>query len=252
MKRILVFILMILILTTTLNARNIIRIKTDVNFSGSHKNQKEFINNYISSEKQSKKLTFLWSVGANFSSYLQNEGEWQPGYNLGLTFNIHVYRKLSITLPCSYTRINTSIKNIEGKFYSNDGYIYKMFVDRQISVGFLEFPMLFSYNFFSTKKHDLNFLLGAALAIAVKDFSKSIQPEDVTISDEIIGTHDGAPLASPEETFTISNSGFNINSGIRFHVSRFYIDLLYSLYPYKIKDINKLNTITLKLGIDVE
>lgn len=215
----------------------------------------------MDSEKSSQEAKLLWTFGTNLSSFLNEEGEWQWGYSIGLTFNFRVYKNLSMTLPFSYTRINAAPENVAERYYSNDlaeetpypldYYVYKMLVDRKISIGFLEFPILFSFKFLSGKKYDLSYLLGTGVVIATRDFSKPTQPDDVTITDEIIGVHDGFPLASPDETFTISNSGININTGIRFHVSRFYIDLLYVLYPYKIKDINKLNSISLRLGIDI-
>ena len=200
--------------------------------------------------KQAKKSPFLVSFGTNLSSFSGEEGDWQLGYNLGLTFNRHLYKNLSITLPLSYTRINTAPKNVEGKSYGNDGFIYRAFIDREISVGFLEFPILLSYNFSPTKKYETNYLLGFGLVLAAKDFSKVVQPEDVTITNEIIGTHD-FPLDPVDTRFFIPNSGININTGVRFHVSRFYIDILYTLYPYTIKEINKLNSISLRLGIDI-
>ncbi len=208
------------------------------------------IKNEISSAKQPGKSKLLWSFGTNLSSYVHRKSEWKPGYNVGLTFYFRVCKNLSITLPFSYTRIYTAFKNLEGKFYSNDGHIYKAFFNPDISIGFLEIPILFSYKFFTAKKYDLSFIGGSALAIAAKDYSTPIQPEDVTITDEIIGTYDELPIY-PSENFTYYNSGININTGIRFHVSRFYVDMLYILYPYKIKGINKLNSISLRLGIDV-
>lgn len=204
------------------------------------------IKNKISSEKQLEKSKLLWSIGASLSSYLHEEGGWQWGYSVGLTLNFRVYKNLSMTLPFSYTRINAAPKNVEGRFYSlDDNNVYKELTDWQISVGFLEFPVLLNYKFFITNKYYLSYLLGPGLVIAVKDFSSI---ENVTITDEIIGTHDGV---TPLEPLNVLHSGLNINSGVRFHVNRFYIDLLYVLYPYKIKDINKLNSISLRFGIDI-
>lgn len=237
MKKLPAFILIILISTATLSAKD----------SFGDENE---INDTTAFEKESKRSILFFSLGANLSTFLYEEDEWQLGYNLGFTINIHVYKNFSITLPLSYTRINAALRNVEGKYYSNDGYIYKAFVNRKISVGFLEFPILFSYKFFSTKSYDLSCILGPGLVIAAKDFSKPVQPEDVTITDEIIGTHN-FPIDPVDTRFTIPNSGLNVNTGIRFHISRFYIDLLYVLYPYEIKNINKLNSISLRLGIDM-
>lgn len=201
-------------------------------------------------EKESEESILFFSLGVNLSSFLHEEDEWQWGYNLGFTINFHVSKNFLITMPLSYTRINAAPRNVEGKSYSNDGYIYKTFVNREISIGFFEIPILFSYKFFSTKSYDLSCILGPGLVIAAKDFSKPVQPEDVTITDEIIGTHN-FPIDPVDTRFTIPNSGLNVNTGIRFNVSRFYIDLLYVLYPYEIKNINKLNSISLRLGIDM-
>ncbi|GEM_PF-5550403 len=206
--------------------------------------------NKKSSQKQIKKSKLLWSFGTNLSSFLHEEGDWQLGYSLGLAFNIPVYQRLSIVIPFSFTRIDAAPRNVEGISYANDGYIYKTFVNREISIGFLEIPILFSYKFFIAKRYDLSFLLGPAVVIAAKDFSKTVQPEDVTITDEIIGTHD-FPIDPVDTRFTIPNSGLNINTGLRLHVNRFYIDVFYILYPYKIKEINQLNSIALRMGIDI-
>jgi len=209
-------------------------------------------NFFEETEKKSKKGVFLLSAGCNISSYLFEDGEWQLGFRLGFTFNIRASKKVSITLPCSYTRINATPKNVEGASYSSyfdNRYIYRNYTDWQISVGFLEIPILLSYKFYNTRRYNVRFTIGPGIAIAIKDFSRI---ENVTITDEIIGTYDVEPIDSYEYHFTYSNSGFNLNTGIRFNISRFYLDLMYIFYPYTIKDINNLNTISLIFSIDLE
>ncbi|NIV13688.1 MAG: hypothetical protein GWN62_21130 [Aliifodinibius sp.] len=200
----------------------------------------------MDSEKSSKKSILLWSFGTNLSSFINEEGTWQLGYSLGLTFDFRVFKNLSITLPFSYTRINAAPENVEGRTFPNIGEnIYKTLNDWQVSVGFLEFPILFTYKFFSKNSYDIRYILGPGLVIATKDFSKI---ENITKTDEIIGVEKyGPPLEPQHELY----SGYNIITGIRFHVSRFYISVLYALYPYKIKSINKLNSISFRLGIDI-
>ena len=83
------------------------------------------------------------------------------------------------------------------------------------------------------------------MVIGPKDLSRI---EKSTRTDEIIGIEEYGPPLEPQN---VLYSGININTGVRFHVSQFYIDLLYVLYPYKIKNINILNSISLKLGIDI-
>lgn len=209
-----------------------------------------FQSSHDTNKQKSKTGTVFWSTGPNISKYLSEDGGLQFGYRLGLTFNITISTKTLITLPFSYNRINTASRNVEGKFYTDDGYIYKTYVNREISVGFLELPILFSYNFYSSKKYNFSYLLGPGMVIATKDFSKSVQPEDVMRTDEIIGMHD-YPLDPVETGFTIPNSGLNLNTGIRLNVNRFYLDILYILYPYSIKEINKLNSISLIFSIDM-
>lgn len=234
MKKLPTLILIILISTGAMSAKDPIGVKNG-------------INDKRASETQSKKSILFLSLGVNLSSYLQEEGEWQWGYNLGFTINIHVYKNFSITLPLSYTRINAAPENVEGRTFPDFGEnIYKILIDWQVSVGFLEFPILFRYKFYTAKSYDLSYVLGPGLAFATKDFSRI---ENVTKTDEIIGVEKyGRPL-EPQYSLT---SVASINTGIRFHVSRFYIDLLYVLYPYEIKNINKLNSISLRLGIDME
>lgn len=209
------------------------------------------INNIQNEEKEkSNKGVLLLSIGVNISSYLFEDGDWDLGYNFGLTFNIRLFKKLFITLPFSYTRINASPKNIEGYFYSYspENYIFKMFKDYQISIDFLEFPILLNYKFYKKRNYNFSILFGPGLIISVKDYSKT---ENSIITDEIIGTYDTMPV-DPHEFITIANSGLNFNTGIRFNISRFYFDLVYSLCPYTIKEINKLNSISLNLGVDLE
>ncbi|NIU00526.1 MAG: hypothetical protein GWN01_06180, partial [Nitrosopumilaceae archaeon] len=91
----------------------------------------------------------------------------------------------------------------------------------------------------------IGYVLGSGLVIATKDFSRI---EKFKKTDEIIGVEKYGPPLEPQN---VLYSGINIITGVRIHVSRFYIDLLYILYPYKIKDINKLNSISLRLGIDI-
>lgn len=267
MKSLLVFILMVLISTATLNARNTFGVKTGVNFSAFQKDQKEFVKGYIlitkmfpisknlhrykikdktPSQKQPDKSKFFWSFGTNLSSFLNEEGKWQLGYNVGLTFDFRMYKKLSITLPFSYTRINASPENVEGRTFPNVGEnVYKTLSDWKVSFGFLEFPVLFTYKFLSKNNYDIRLVLGPGVVIATKDFSRI---EKFTRTDEIIGVEKYGPPLEPQN---VLYSGYNITMGTRFHVSRFYISVFYALYPYKIKSINKLNSISLRLGIDI-
>ena len=186
------------------------------------------------------------SVGTNLSSFLHEEGEWQLGYNLGLTFNVHLYKNLSMTLPFSYTRINASPKNVESQSIQDVGeYIYKTLTDWQLAVGVIEIPLLFTYKFFSKNRYDISYIVGLGLGFTEKDYSRI---EKFTKTDEIIGVERyGYPLEPQHPTPPLFG---NIYTGIRFHKGRFYIDLLYAYYPDNIKEINKLNSISLKLGID--
>jgi len=201
---------------------------------------------------KSTKGIFYLSAGINISSYLIEKSEVQLGYSFGFTFNIMLSNYAFITLPFSYTRINTAPKDVEDYYYSYppSNYIYKRLVDYQLSLGFLEFPVLLGYEFYENQGYNLNFIVGPGLVISIKDYSKV---ENSTITDEVIGIYDTLPL---ENSFNgdpvVANSGFNLNLGVRFNVSRFYFDLIYALYPYKIKDINKLNTLSLTFGVDLE
>lgn len=202
----------------------------------------------------------MLSAGLNTSSYLTEESGWRLGYRLGLTFNIKISKAVFITLPFAYTRIYALQKNVEGKYYSRDYvdesyqdyYVYKLFRDWQISVGLLEIPILLSYKFYNTKWYNISCTFGPGIVIAIKDFSKQAS---YTFTDEIIGTHDGAVFDSvdPVDPYPyFENSGFNLNTGLRFNVSRFYFDIVYTLYPFEIKEIKKLNTISLILSVDLE
>lgn len=197
-----------------------------------------------------KEVKVLLSAGGNISKYISEMGDWQFGYRLGLTFIRNISSKIEITIPFSYIRTHAMPEKVKGKSYANDGNIYRTFVDRDIAVGFIELPLLFSYNVYSAKTYNLHYLFGPGLVIAAKDYSKLIEPKDVTITDEIIGTHN-FPLDPVETRFTIPNSGLNVNTGIRFNVSRFYFDLLYVLYPYDVKEINKVNSISFIVHVDI-
>jgi hypothetical protein len=233
MKKYSVFILIVLISTTLLNARN---------FVGVELGQKDTLNYKKSSEN--KKLLLLF--GTNLSSFINEEGDWQLGYSIGLTLDFRVYKSLSISLPVSYTRINAAPKKVEGRTFPNVGdNIYKTLTDWQVSFSYLEIPIISTYKFFSKNNYDIRYALGPGLVIGPKDLSRI---EKSTRTDEIIGIEEYGPPLEPQN---VLYSGININTGVRFHVSRFYIDLLYVLYPYKIKNINILNSISLKLGIDI-
>jgi hypothetical protein len=204
------------------------------------------INNKKSSDEQPQKFNFLLSSGINISSFRHEEGSWQLGYSFGLTFNIYIYRNLSMTLPFSYTRISASSKNVEGRTFPNIGEnIYGTLSDWQVSVGFIELPVFFTYKFVSKSSYDIRYVFGTGVVVAKEDLSRI---ENFRRTDEIIGIEKYAPPLEPQN---VLSSGFNISTGFRFHISQFYIDLLYSLYPYEIKEINKLHSISLRLGIDI-
>lgn len=234
MKKLPAFILIILISTAALSAKDSFGVKNGKN-------------DRIASEEQSKESKLLLSFGANLSSFLHEEGEWQWGYNLGFTINIHVYKNFSITLPLSYTRINAAPENVEDRNYPDIGEnIYKTLIDWQVSVAFFEVPVLFTYKVLTKNSYNIRYILGPGLVIAKKDFARV---ENVTKTDEIIGVEKYSRPLVPLHSLTLPIT--NINTGIRFHKNRLYIDILYILYLSKIKGINKLNSISLRLGIDM-
>ncbi|RMD48009.1 MAG: hypothetical protein D6830_07730 [Ignavibacteria bacterium] len=209
---------------------------------------KNEMNEKTASEKQTGRSPVLVSVGANLSSYPGEEGAWQLGYSIGLIFNIiNIHKNLSMILPFYYVRINTAPKNVEGRTYTflAGEKIYKTLSDLQVSIVHVEAPLLFSYKFLTKNKYDISYILGAGIAIGIKDFSRV---EKFTRTDEIIGVEQPPfPSGIPNEL----KDGWIIITGVRFHVHRLYLDLFYALYPYDVKDINRLNSISLKLGIDI-
>jgi hypothetical protein len=214
------------------------------------------INNIILEEKYNEKPSsgiyenhyhLLVSLGVNASTFLHEESEWQLGYSLGFIMNFKLYKNFSLTLPFSYTRINTAVKNVEGRYYSySDPYIYKTLSNRQISVVFFEIPILVSYKFLTGKRMNLSLLLGSGLAIASKDNSKL---ESVTLTEEITGLHHGNYPLEPQNSFS---SGLNIYAGIRFQANRFFIDALYYFYQYEIKDIDQISTVSVRFSLAMD
>ncbi len=219
-------------------------------------------NNKTTAQKRPEKPPILVSYGINFSSYLGEKGEGQLGYSHGLTVNFRIYKNLSMTLPFSYTRINAALENVEGKTDADLGEnVYKTLSDWQISAVFFEVPLLFTYKFPTKNSYDFGFVFGPGLAFAIKDYSKL----KFTRTDEILEISRYGASIDPE-THKL-RSALNIITGVRFHINRFYLDLLYTFYPedikgiYKlhgtsqyphgIKSINNLNSISLKLGIDI-
>lgn len=211
-------------------------------------------------EKKPRKTVILFSAGCNISSYFTEDGGWQLGYRIGMTINTKVSEAVFIMLPFAYVRINAFQKNVERKFYSGvyvdesyqDYYVYKLFRDWKISLAFFEFPVLLGYKVYQTNRYNISFTFGPGIAFAIKDISK--QPT-YTFTDEIIGTHNGEVFNSFNESDAyryFKNSGLNLNTGIRFNVSRLYLDVMYTFYPYKIKEIKNLNTISLILSVDYE
>ncbi len=233
MKKLLAFMLITFVATAPLSAKDAFGARNEANAK-------------TASGKQAKESPFLVSFGTNLSSFLGEEGSWQLGYSLGLTFNFQIDPRLSLTIPLSYNRINAAPRNVEGRTNSDIGEnIYKTLSDWQVSVVHIEAPVLFAYKFLTKNNYDIRHILGAGIAIGIKDFSRI---EKFTRTDEIIGIEQhGIPLGVQNELL----GGGNIITGVRFHTSRFYLDLLYLYYPYEIKDINKLNSISLRLGIDV-
>lgn len=245
--------LIILVSTATLSAKDFFGVKNELKYK-------------TTPQKQFKESPLLASIGTNLSSYPGEEGRWQLGYSIGFTFNYRVYKNLSMTLPISFTRINTVLENLEGAGINpSTGDIhtlYKTLRDWQISAAFFEIPLLFILEF-PTKNFELGYILGPGLAIAVKDFSKL---ENFTITDEILGLDDGNEPVDPATGEL--RSVINIITGVRLHVSRFYLDLLYTFnpdhikiitkldreskyFPNAVKRINKLNIISLKLSLNI-
>ncbi len=198
-------------------------------------------------QNQSKRSPLFVSYGTNLASFSGEEGGWKPGYSIGLTFNFPIYRNLSMTLPLSYTRINAAPKNVEDRTYpdhSGDN-IYKTLRDWQVSIIFFEVPVLLSYRLLTQKSYDFRYILGFGAAFAAKDFS---EVKKYTETDEIIGVENIPSVDPPNYKL---HSDINITTGVRFHLHRFYLDFLYTFYPYDIKDIAPLNSISLKLGIGI-
>jgi len=250
MKKLLVLTVMIFIATASLSAQDFFGDRAEANAK-------------TASEKQTKKSPFSVSFGTNLSFYPGEEGQPQLGYSLGITFNFRVQKNLSMTIPLSYTRINTALEKVEdsGRALFSGDTLFKTLRDWQISAAYFEIPLLFIFEF-PTKNFELGYILGPGLAIAVKDFSKL---ESFTRTDEILGLDDGIDSIDPAKDDL--RSVITIITGVRFHVNRFYLDLLYMfysddiktiyklnstpLYPTGIKTINKLNSISVKLSIDI-
>ncbi len=204
------------------------------------------MNEKTASEKQTGRPPAWVSLGTNLSFFSGEEGGWKPGYSIGLTFNFPICRNLSMTLPLSYTRINAAPRNVADRTYFSFGdTVYKTLSDWEVSIVFFEAPLLLSYRFLTQKSYDFRYILGFGAAFAVKDFSEL---KKITITDEIIGIDNTSPVDYPNYKL---HSDINITTGVRFHLGRFYLDLLYALYPYDIKDIAPLNSISLKLGIGI-
>ena len=190
------------------------------------------------------------SAGINTSSYLNEDGGWQLGYRLGWTFNFKVSKFVVVSLPFAYVRINAYQQNVEGSYYSHDNYVYRTYKDWHISLSFFEFPILLSYKFYNAERYNLSFSFGPGIKIAIKDYSG--QPT-YTFTDEIIGTHDGQrfdSIDSGDSYGYFRNSGMNFYTGIQFNLRRFYLDLLYTINPFNIKDLKSLHTLSLIISID--
>jgi len=202
MKKLLAFMLMTFVATAPLSAKDAVD-------AGNKTNTK------TASEKQAKEPPGLVSFGTNLSSFQGEDGQWQLGYSLGLTFNIHIYRNLSMTLPISYTRINAAPENVKDRNFPDPGEsIYRILIDWQVSVGFFEVPALFTYKFITKSSYDIRYLLGAGLVVAKKDYSKI---ENITKTDEIIGVERyGHPL-EPQHSLDFPIT--SISTGIRGRMS---------------------------------
>ncbi len=233
MKKLLAFMLMIFVAIAPLNAKDAVDAGNKINAK-------------TASENQPKESPVLVSFGTNLSSFLGEKGKWQLGYNAGVIFNFRVSENLSMTLPISYIRINAAPENVEGRTHPiiPGKNIYKTFNDWYVSVVYIEAPLLFSYKFLTKDNYDIRYFLGAGLPIGIKDFSRI---ENSVRTDEILGVKEYTSFGTPHEL----KGGVNIITGVGFHVSRLYLDLLYAIYPYEVKDINKLNSISLRLGIDI-
>ena len=213
-------------------------------------------------QKESGKSHYFVSFGTNMSGFPGEKGKWKIGYTLGITFKFRVYKNLSMSLPFSYNRINAALKNVEGK--TDPGYgedVYKTLSDWQIKVVFFEVPLLFTYKFLAKSSYDVRYICGPGLSFAVKDFSKL----NFTRTDEILGISQYSSSVDPE-TYALRSS-FNIITGVELHISRYYLNLLYtfylnnikgisklystSKYPHALKRINNLNSISVKLSIDI-
>ncbi len=250
MKKLLAFMLITFVATAPLSAKDAFGARNEANAKTAF-------------GKQAKKSPFLVSFGTNLSFYPGEEGDRQLGYSFGIVFNFNIYNNLSMTLPVLYTRINTALKNVEGKTQLHfEEIVYKTLSDWQISAAFFEVPLLFTYKFLTMNSYDINYVLGPGLAFAVNDYSKL----KFTRTDEILGVSEYNPSIDPE-THEL-RSTLNIITGVRFHINRFYLDLLYTFYRnnikgiYKlyntskyphhgVKSIDNLNSVSLKLSIDV-
>jgi len=205
---------------------------------------------------------FWVSFGTNVSGFPGEKGEWKIGYSLGITFKFKIYKKLSASLPLSLNRINAALKNVEGK--TDPGYgeeVYKTLSDWQIKVVYFEVPLLFTYKLFAKNSYDIRFVGGPGLSFPVKDYSK----QNFTRTDEILGISQYSSSIDPE-THALRSS-FNIFTGVEFRINRFCLNLLYTFYlnsingisklyitseyPHALKKINNLNSISLKLSIEI-
>lgn len=224
MRKLLAVVLIILAATASMSAKNTLETKA-------------VERDKVTPQKPSRKLPIWVTFGTNLSSYPGEESEWKLGYSLGLTFSFKIYKKLSMSLPLSFNRINTALKDLEGQTIPIEPgmNVYKTLSDWQISADFFEVPLLITYKFFTMKSYDIDYVLGPGLALAIADYSQLVY----TVTDEIIGISQDYPPLDP--TTRELRSTLGIITGARFHFSRCYVSILYTLYLNNIKGINKLD-----------
>ena len=202
------------------------------------------------SQKNDSSFITLFSVGTNFSSYLGEKGAWKPGCRVGAIFQLNLINNFYMKMPIAFVRLNAEQKKIGLNAYTyNPNYIYRVYVDWQISFSFIEFPLLLSYKFYHKDKLGLNFSVGPGIALATEDRSGEAK---YTHTREIIGTHnriDDGSLGGGKEMF--EDSGINFNTGFQVSYGGYYFDLMYTIYPFEINYIKRLNTLTFMLSVDL-
>ncbi|MHB2153846.1 hypothetical protein ACX8XN_05545 [Calditrichota bacterium GD2] len=192
-------------------------------------------------------ITLYFEAGMCLSKFQNINSKYGYGYSAGITIAHKLTKSIAFNYSVILSKQNILYKNHVSS-WRDDNYVYRQFFDVNISVLFVELPVMINYKFWNTSSSSFYVSFGVGYSISIRnDYRKS----NFRNTNEVLGTVFEIPIPENDKFIDDSifdNSGYNINTGIQFKYKKIFLRFLYINKRYKLRYIDKEHTFLFNFG----